>query len=46
MKKLIKRTYRISEDHDKVVKKGKRKHGSESGFIRQAIENMRLEVSR
>lgn len=40
MKKLIKRTYRITEDHDKLVKKHSKKIGSESEVIRQAIDKI------
>lgn len=38
MTKLIKRTYRLEELHDKIVKKQSKKQKiSESEFIRQAI---------
>jgi len=43
MKKLIKRTYRVSETHDKIVKKNKKKYGSESGVIRAGIEKINEE---
>ncbi len=49
MTKLIKRTYRITKEHDKIVKKNAKKYGSESSVIRGAIEmvivdNMRNSV--
>lgn len=37
--KFIKRTYRITTNQEKLVKKNKKKYGSSSEFIRQAIEN-------
>lgn len=37
--KLIKRTYRITTDNEKVVKKNKKKFGSESEFIRDLIKD-------
>lgn len=40
MVKLIKRTYRITKDHDKAIKKNKKKYGSESGVVRSAVENL------
>ena len=40
MTKLIKRTYRITKDHDKKVKKNKKKFGSESSVVRNAIEKL------
>lgn len=40
-KKLIKRTYRISVEQDKKVKKNKQKYVSESGVIRNAIEQLK-----
>ena len=36
-KKLIKRTYRISKQDDKTVKKNKKTFGSESEYIRRLI---------
>ena len=40
MTKLIKRTYRITTDHDKKVKtSAKKKKESESSIIRKSIEN-------
>ena len=39
MIKLIKRTYRITPDHDKIVKKHAKKI-SESEVIRQAIDKL------
>lgn len=39
MKKLIKRTYRISEAHDKAVKKySKKRKISESAYLRDVID--------
>ena len=35
---LIKRTYRITKEQDKAVKKNKKKFGGESEYIRQLIE--------
>lgn len=40
MEKLIKRTYRITKEHDKKVKKIKKKYGSESNVVRKAIEEI------
>ena len=41
MTKLIKRTYRITTDHDKKVKtSAKKKKESESSIIRKSIENL------
>ena len=37
MSKLIKRTYRITTEQDKVVKKNKKIFGSESNYIRTLI---------
>jgi len=37
MTKLIKRTYRITTEQDKVVKKNKKIFGSESNYIRTLI---------
>lgn len=34
---LIKRTYRINKEHDKLVKKHSKNHGSESSVIRHLI---------
>lgn len=34
---LIKRTYRITKDHDKTVKKNKKIFGGESEYIRTLI---------
>lgn len=36
--KLIKRTYRVSRDHDKKVKKLAKRKASESAVIRDLIE--------
>lgn len=38
--KYIKRTYRISPDHDKKVKKNKKRFGSESSVIRNSIDKL------
>jgi len=40
MKKLIKRTYRITEEQDKKIKKLKTKTRSESAVIRMIIDNL------
>ena len=38
---LIKRLYRITKDHDKLIKKNKKKFGSESAVIRNRIETLK-----
>lgn len=46
MTKLIKRTYRITEDNEKAVKKhARKKYISESEVIRKAIENLTKSIS-
>lgn len=37
--KLVKRTYRITEENDRKVKKLGKKNGGESNFIRTLIDN-------
>lgn len=46
MSNLIKRTYRITIDQDKKVKKLSTKLVSESAVIRSAIENIKESKSR
>lgn len=38
--KLIKRTYRITKEHDKKVKKYSRVFGSESEVVRQRLDTL------
>jgi hypothetical protein len=40
---LIKRTYRITKDHDKLVKKTAKKK-SESEVVRNLIDTLKVEV--
>jgi hypothetical protein len=44
--KLIKRTYRISTEDDKLVKKNKKRFGGESAFIRSAIREYFLRAEK